>query len=90
MRHVNQLHSGSWVEFQEDGALPALQAGGDHRSHRQYIFVNRTGMKVLERSRSSLAREFRRGRHGSSMTPCCLIGRWSRCIGNLRRLNRGK
>ncbi len=79
MRHVNQLHSGCWVEFQT-GPENSLRCklAAIIEATGQYIFVNRTGMKVLERSRSSLAREFRQGRHGSSMTPYCLIGRWSR------------
>ncbi|WP_249671638.1 DUF1631 domain-containing protein [Pseudomonas abieticivorans] len=59
---VDTLRPGSWVEIQEDD---------EHRlrckltaiieSSGKYIFVNRTGMKVLEKSRMGLAVEFRRG-----------------------------
>ncbi|MDE1166954.1 MAG: DUF1631 domain-containing protein [Pseudomonas sp.] len=59
---VDTLRPGNWVEIQEDD---------EHRlrckltaiieSTGKYIFVNRTGMKVLEKSRMGLAVEFRRG-----------------------------
>lgn len=91
MRHVNQLHSGCWVEFQTDPEnslrcklAAIIEASG------QYIFVNRTGMKVLERSRSSLAREFRQGA-ARVLDDTLLFDRaLEAVIGHLRRLNRGK
>jgi len=59
---VDNLRIGSWVEFQQEPQhrlrckLAILIKPTD-----QYIFVNRTGMKVLEKTRLGLALEFRRG-----------------------------
>jgi hypothetical protein len=59
---VDQLRLGSWVEMQEDEdhklrcKLAAIVEPGG-----RYIFVNRTGMKVMEKTRMGLAVEFRRG-----------------------------
>src|SRR5471030_1108253 len=67
---VDQLRLGCWVEFQEDEEntlrcklAAVIDATG------KYIFVNRTGMKVLERNRIGLALEsvignLRRLNHG--------------------------
>ena len=59
---VDKLRVGSWVEIQEDDEFKLrckltaiIEASG------KYIFVNRTGMKVLEKTRMGLAVEFRRG-----------------------------
>jgi hypothetical protein len=88
---VDQLRLGNWVEFQEDQdntlrcKLAAIIDATDH-----YIFVNRTGMKVLERSRTSLAMEFH---HGAVRTldDTLLFDRALESVtGNLRRLERGK
>ena len=60
--HVDQLRLGCWVEMQEDEEhklrckLAAIVEPGG-----RYIFVNRTGMKVMEKTRMGLAVEFRRG-----------------------------
>lgn len=59
---ADQLTPGRWVEIQEDEEhklrckLAAIVEPGG-----RYIFVNRTGMKVLEKTRMGLAVEFRRG-----------------------------
>ncbi|BAP43482.1 hypothetical protein PSCI_2780 [Pseudomonas sp. StFLB209] len=59
---VNRLNVGMWVEIQEDEEhklrckLAAIVEPGG-----RYVFVNRTGMKVLEKTRMGLAVEFRRG-----------------------------
>ncbi|MGC1330235.1 DUF1631 domain-containing protein, partial [Pseudomonas sp.] len=59
---VNKLYPGCWVEIQEDEdhklrcKLTAIIEATD-----KYVFVNRTGMKVLEKTRMGLAVEFRRG-----------------------------
>ena len=59
---VEQLRLGSWVEIQEDEdhKLRCKLAAIVEPSGR-YVFVNRTGMKVLEKTRMGLAVEFRRG-----------------------------
>lgn len=59
---VNRLNVGVWVEIQEDEEhklrckLAAIVEPGG-----RFVFVNRTGMKVLEKTRMGLAVEFRRG-----------------------------
>lgn len=59
---VDQLRLGGWVEIQEDEEhkLRCKLAAIVEPSGR-YVFVNRTGMKVLEKTRMGLAMEFRRG-----------------------------
>ncbi|MCW1242839.1 DUF1631 domain-containing protein [Pseudomonas sp. SAICEU22] len=88
---VDQLRLGSWVEFQEDEdnnlrckLAAIIQATG------KYVFVNRTGLKVLEHSRTSLALEFRRGA-ARLLDDTLLFDRaLESVLGNLRQLNRGK
>ncbi len=62
LRQVDTLRLGSWVEIQEDEdhKLRCKLAAIVGPSGR-YVFVNRTGMKVLEKTRMGLAMEFRRG-----------------------------
>jgi hypothetical protein len=59
---VDRLRLGSWIEIQEDEdhKLRCKLAAIVEPSGR-YVFVNRTGMKVLEKTRMGLAVEFRRG-----------------------------
>lgn len=91
MRQVDQLRLGCWVEFQEDqdNTLRCkLTAILDATGH--YIFVNRTGMKVLERSRTGLALAFRRGAVRTLDDTLLFDRALESVIGNLRRLERGK
>jgi hypothetical protein len=88
---VDQLHTGCWVEFQEDDEntlrcklAAIIEATG------KYIFVNRTGMKVLERSRTGLALDFRRGAVRTLDDTLLFDRALESVVGNLRRLNRGK
>jgi hypothetical protein len=88
---VDQLRLGGWVEFQEDEEntlrcklAAIIEATG------KYIFVNRTGMKVLERSRTDLALEFRRGAVRALDDTLLFDRALESVIGNLRRLNHGK
>jgi len=59
---VDTLRLGCWIEIQEDEdhKLRCKLAAIVQPSGR-YVFVNRTGMKVLEKTRMGLAVEFRRG-----------------------------
>ncbi|MHC8322344.1 DUF1631 domain-containing protein [Pseudomonas sp. GB2N2] len=91
MLRVDQLHVGSWVEFQEDEEntlrcklAAIIEATGN------YIFVDRTGMKVLERSRSSLALDFHCGAVRTLDDTLLFDRALESVIGHLRRLNRGK
>jgi len=88
---VDQLRLGSWVEFQEDEEnslrcklAAIIEATG------KYVFVNRTGLKVQEHSRTSLALEFRRGA-ARVLDDTLLFDRALESVrGSLRQLNRGK
>ncbi|MDG6399681.1 DUF1631 domain-containing protein [Pseudomonas quasicaspiana] len=62
LAQVDKLRLGGWVEIQEDEEhkLRCKLAAIVEPSGR-YVFVNRTGMKVLEKTRIGLAMEFRRG-----------------------------
>ena len=62
LMQVEKLRLGSWVEIHEDEShkLRCKLAAIVEPSGR-YVFVNRTGMKVLEKTRMGLAVEFRRG-----------------------------
>ncbi|WP_347904026.1 DUF1631 domain-containing protein [Pseudomonas purpurea] len=91
LQQVDQLRLGCWVEFQEDDEntlrcklAAIIQPTG------KYIFVNRTGMKVLERSRTGLALELRRGTVRALDDALLFDRALESVIGNLRRLNHGK
>ncbi|WP_137821084.1 DUF1631 domain-containing protein [Pseudomonas sp. D(2018)] len=84
---VDSLRVGSWVEFQEDDEhklrckLAALI-----KPTGKYIFVNRTGMKVLEKTRMGLAVEFRRNAIRLLDDALLFDRALESVIGNLRRL----
>lgn len=91
VRKVHQLRIGGWVEFQQDEhtalrcKLTAIMAP----AHR-YIFVSRTGLKVLEKTAGQLAMAFKQGalRH---LDEGLLFDRaLAAVVGNLRQLNHGK
>lgn len=91
LRQVEQLRLGSWVAFQEDDEhslrcklAAIIEVTG------KYVFVDRTGMKVLERSRVELALEFRRGAVRALDDTLLFDRALESVLGNLRRLNRGK
>jgi len=91
LMQVDQLRLGSWVEFQEDDdnslrckLAAIIEATG------KYIFVNRTGLKVQEHSRTSLALEFRRGAVRLLDDTLLFDRALESVLGNLRQLNRGK
>ncbi len=88
---VRQLRIGSWVEFREDEEntlrckLTAIIAPAN-----SYIFVNRTGLKVLEKTCTELALEFKRG-GVRTLDDALLFDRaLASVIGSLRQLNRAK
>jgi hypothetical protein len=88
---VDLLQLGGWVEFQDDKAnsllgklIAVTEATG------RYIFVDRTGMKVLERCRTGLALDFHRGAVRSLDATLLFDRALASVIGNLRRLDRGK
>jgi len=84
---VDGLRVGSWVEFQEDedNKLRCKLAAVIKPSGK-FIFVNRTGMKVLEKTRMGLAVEFRRGAIRLLDDALLFDRALESVIGNLRRL----
>ncbi|WP_339528973.1 DUF1631 domain-containing protein [Pseudomonas mucidolens] len=88
LRKARQLHIGNWVEFQEDEEntlrcklTAIIEPTG------KYIFVNRTGLKVLEKTCLQLALEFKRG-GVRTLDDALLFDRaLASVIGNLRQLN---
>jgi len=84
---VDNLRVGSWVEFQEDEEHKLrCKLAAVIKPTGKYIFVNRTGMKVLEKSRMGLAVEFRR-KAIRLLDDALLFDRaLESVIGNLRRL----
>lgn len=88
---VRPLRVGGWVEFQQDDdtilrcKLTAIMAP----NHR-YIFVSRTGLKVLEQTPGQLAAAFKRGALRSLDEGLLFDRALAAVIGNLRQLNRGK
>lgn len=88
---VRQLRIGCWVEFQEDAEntlrckLTAIIAPGN-----TCIFVNRTGLKVLEKSPVELALEFKRGAVRTLDDALLFDRALASVIGNLRQLHRAK
>lgn len=87
LAQVDNLRVGSWLEFQEDDEhklrckLAALI-----KPTGKYIFVNRTGMKVLEKTRMGLAAEFRRNAIRLLDDALLFDRALESVIGNLRRL----
>ncbi|MGY2196709.1 DUF1631 domain-containing protein [Pseudomonas gingeri] len=84
---VRQLRIGSWVEIREDDENSLrCKLTAIIESTGKYIFVNRTGMKVLERTVQGLAVEFRRGAVRLLDDALLFDRALESVIGNLRRL----
>ncbi|MCY1250376.1 hypothetical protein D9M72_640110 [compost metagenome] len=84
---VDALRVGSWLEIQDrpDHKVRCKLAAIIKPSGR-YIFVNRTGMKVLEKTRMALAVEFRRNAVRLLDDALLFDRALESVIGNLRRL----
>jgi hypothetical protein len=61
VRQVDNLTVGCWFEFQTDGKPERCKLAALIRSVGKYVFVNRAGVKVAEKSRLGLAAEMRQG-----------------------------
>jgi len=87
LRKVDDLRVGSWVEIQEDDEHKLrCKLAAVIRPSGRYIFVNRTGMKVLEKTRMGLAVEFRRNAVRLLDDALLFDRALESVIGNLRRL----
>ena len=84
---VDNLRVGSWVEFQEDEEHKLrCKLAAIIKPTGKYIFVNRTGMKVLEKTRMGLAVEFRRSAIRLLDDALLFDRALESVIGNLRKL----
>lgn len=87
LARVDGLGVGSWVEFQEDEEHKVrCKLAAIIKPTGKYIFVNRTGMKVLEKTRMGLAVEFRRNAIRLLDDALLFDRALESVIGNLRRL----
>ncbi|UCJ18291.1 DUF1631 domain-containing protein [Pseudomonas sp. MM211] len=87
LQHVDALRVGSWVEFQEDEEHKLrCKLAAIIKPTGKFIFVNRTGMKVLEKSRAGLAIEFHRNAVRLLDDALLFDRALESVIGNLRRL----
>jgi Protein of unknown function (DUF1631) len=60
---IDQIEIGNWVEFSlVNGASFRCKLSAIIEEAECFVFVNRMGLKVIEKSRSDLAHELRRGR----------------------------
>lgn len=84
---VDNLRVGSWVELQEDEEHKLrCKLAAIIKPTGKYIFVNRTGMKVLEKTRQGLALDFQRNAI-TLLNDALLFDRaLESVIGNLRHL----
>jgi hypothetical protein len=87
LQQVDNLRVGSWVEFQEDEEHKLrCKLAAIIKPTGKYIFVNRTGMKVLEKTRMGLAVEFRRSAIRLLDDALLFDRALESVIGNLRKL----
>lgn len=87
LAQVDNLRVGSWVEFQEDEEHKLrCKLAAIIKPTGKYIFVNRTGMKVLEKTRMGLAIEFRRDAIRLLNDTLLFDRALESVIGNLRQL----
>ena len=89
VREINRLTEGVWIEIAgEDGTKTRCKLAAIVQPGSKYIFVNRRGMKVAERTRMALAVELKR----KSITILDESQVFDRAleavIGNLRQLHR--
>jgi len=91
MLKARQLKVGSWMVFQEDEArtlrckLTAIMAPAN-----TYVFISRTGLKVLEKSAGQLALAFKRGALHTLDDGPLFERALAAVVGKLRQLNHGK
>ena len=61
LEEINRLSEGTWVEMVlEDGARQRCKVAAIIEPGNRYVFVNRRGMKVVEKTRMGLAVELKR------------------------------
>ena len=84
---VDSLRTGSWIEFiQDDQRKLRCKLAAIIKSTGRYIFVNRSGVKVLEKNRMGLAAEFKNNSVVLLDNDLLFDRALESVIGNLRRL----
>ena len=84
---VDSLYTGSWIEFiQDDQRKLRCKLAAIIKPTGRYIFVNRSGVKVLEKNRMSLAIEFKNNAITLLDNALLFDRALESVIGNLRRL----
>lgn len=84
---VNQLRVGSWLEIRVDEAQKLrCKLAAFVKPTGRYIFVNRSGAKVLERTRAELAADFAAGAV-RLLDDALIFDRALESVINLRRVN---
>lgn len=84
---VDSLHTGSWIEFSQDEQRKLrCKLAAIIKSTGRYIFVNRSGVKVLEKTRMGLAVEFKNNSVILLDNALLFDRALESVIGNLRRL----
>jgi hypothetical protein len=89
VREINRLTEGVWIEItHEDGQKTRCKLAAIVNPGNRYVFVNRRGMKVAERTRMALAVELKR-RSIAVLDESQVFDRaLAAVIGNLRQLQR--
>ena len=89
VREINRLTEGVWVEMtDEDGQKSRCKVAAIVQPGSRYIFVNRRGMKVAERTRMALAVELKRKSVVVLDESQVFDRALEAVIGNLRQLHR--
>jgi hypothetical protein len=89
VREINRLTEGVWVEMtDEDGLKTRCKVAAIVQPGSRYIFVNRRGMKVAERTRMALAVELKRKSVVILDESQVFDRALEAVIGNLRQLHR--
>lgn len=84
---VDRIRPGSWFELQQaDGSTVRCKLSALIKATGRYIFVNRHGMKVLDKNRTSLALAFNRGQLRMLEDALLFDRALESVIGNLRRM----
>ncbi|MEZ5560515.1 MAG: DUF1631 domain-containing protein [Pseudomonadales bacterium] len=88
---IKALQEGVWVELTEpDGTLLRCKLSAIVKPGERYVFVNRRGMKVAERSRMQLACELQEGRLTLLKDAEVFDRALEAVIGNLRQLHENR
>lgn len=87
LQQVDRIRPGSWFELQQEEASPVrCKLSAIIKSTGRYIFVNRHGMKVLDKNRTGLAIAFNQERLRLLDDALLFDRALESVIGNLRRM----